>query len=205
MTRTSIHRQSAALAACKPIWRVALLFLALAGGIGQARAYDAISETFLVNVRQGTPLSDQVYKLSMGSYELSGGGGVDFRRWYGQNWTEMRVDFMTQVTEGVGILWGLSSGEWGPKYRIAPGFKLGLILQSQLTPLSSISISFTSLLGGRLREKSCEADYGDIGGVQSVNCRLAASTMQPSDTLKYLVNMKPPDRFWVGLRYQARF
>jgi hypothetical protein len=178
---------------------------ALAGGLGPACAYDVIGQTFFLNIKQGSPLSDQVYKLGSGGFELSGGGSVDFRRWYRQNWTEMRVDFMTQVTEGFGILWGLSTGEWGPKYRIAPGFKIGLILQSQLTPLSSISISFTSLLGGRLREKSCEADYGDIGGVQAVNCRLAASTMQPSDTLKYLVDTRPPDRLWVGLRYQARF
>jgi hypothetical protein len=182
-----------------------MLVVALAGGVGPARAYDALGETFLVNIKQGTPLSDRVYKLGMGSYELSGGGNVDFRRWYGQNWTEMRIDLLTQVTEGAGILWGFSSGEWGPKYRIAPGFKLGVILQAQPTPLSSISISFTSLIGGRLREKSCMADYGDIGGVQAVNCRLAASTLQPSETLKYLVNMKPPDRLWVGLRYQARF
>jgi hypothetical protein len=177
----------------------------LAGGIGPARACDIVGQTFLLNIKQGSPLSDQVYKLGLGSFELSGGGVVDFRRWYRQNWMEMRVDFMTQIAESFGILWGVSSGEWGPKYRIAPGFKIGFILQSQLTPLSSISISVTSLIGGRLREKTCEADYGDIGGMQSVNCRLAASTMQPSEMLKYLVNTKPPDWFWVGFRYQARF
>ena len=170
-----------------------------------ARAYDAVEQTSLVNIKHGSPLSQHVYKLGVGSYELSGGGVVDFRRWYKQTWTEMRADFMTQITEGSGVLWGVSTGESGAKYRIAPGFKLGFILQAQPTPMSFISISFTTLLGGRLREKSCVADYGDIGGVQDVNCRLAASQMAPADTLKYLVNMKPPDRMWVGLRYQARF
>lgn len=185
--------------------RLAIGLLIVLGGAAPARAYDAVEQTYLVNIKQGSALSSQVFKLGSGSYELAGGGVVDFRRWYRQNWTEMRFDFMTQLSKGAGILWGLSSGEWGAKYRIAPGFKLGVILQTELTPLSSISLSFTSQIGGRLRERSCSADYGAIGGVQEVNCRLAASTMQPADTLKYLVNMKPPDRMWVGVRYQARF
>lgn len=189
-------------------WRL-VTPLALAAGLvaaaSPARAYDALEETSLVGIRQGTPLSDEVAKLGRGSYELSDGEVVDFRRWYGQNWIEMRVDFMTQLTENVGLLWGFGTGEWGEKYRIAPSLKLGLILQAQPTPLSSISVSFTSLFGGRLREKSCLADYGDIGGVQNVNCRLAASTLEPAETLKSLLNMKPPDRMWVGLRYLAQF
>lgn len=191
---------------CGAVWRwlAPLAVLATIAG-SPARAYDALDQTFLVNIRQGTPLSDRVAKLTFGSYELSGGSAVDFRRWYGQNWTEVRVDFMTQLSQGAGILWGVSSGEWGAKYRIAPGFKIGFILQTPISPLSSLSISFTSLLGGRLREKSCVADYGDIGGVQEVNCRLAASTLPPSETLKYLVNEKPPDRLLLVLRYQARF
>lgn len=179
--------------------------LVLAGGSAPARAYDAVDQTFFLGFKQGSRLSEQVYKLGIGSYELSGGGNVDFRRWYGQRWTDMRADFMTQLSKGAGILWGVSTGEWGQKYRIAPGFRVGVILQTEPTPTSSIGISFTTILGGRLREKSCVADYGDIGGVQEVNCRLAASTLQPAETLKYLVNMKPPDRHWVGLRYQARF
>lgn len=170
-----------------------------------ARAYDALDQTYFLGFKQGSRLSEQVYKLGIGSYELSGGGNVEFRRWYGQKWTDMRVDFMTQLSKGAGLLWGVSTGEWGQKYRIAPGFRVGILLQAEPTPTSSIGISFTTILGGRLREKSCVADYGDIGGVQEVNCRLAASTLQPADTLKYLVNMKPPDRHWVGLRYQARF
>ncbi len=182
----------------------ALSLVALAAP-GQARAYEPLEQTFLLNVRQGTPLSDKVYKLGMGSYELSSGGTVDFRRWYGQKWTEMRVDFMTQLSENIGILWGFSTGESGAKYSIQPGFKLGLIVQTNPTPTSSLALSFSSLFGGRLREKTCVADYGEIGGVQEVNCRLAASELPPAETLRYLVNMRPPDRTWVGLRYQARF
>jgi hypothetical protein len=175
------------------------------GGVGVANAYDIVEQTYFLNIRQGTPLSDRVARLSIGSFELSQGATIDFRRWYSPTFSEMRIDFMTQLSEGIGFLWGVSTGEWGQKYRIAPALKLGLILQTQLTPLTSLSISFTSLFGGRLREKTCTADYGDIGGVQEVNCRLAAAPLQPSDTLKYLVNMKPPDRLWVGLRFQTRF
>ncbi len=115
MTRTLIDSQSTALAARKPVARLllsSLTALMLAGSIGPARAYDFIGQTFLLNIKQGSPLSDQVYKLGLGSFELSGGGVVDFRRWYRQNWMEMRVDFMTQIAESFGILWGVSSGEW---------------------------------------------------------------------------------------------
>lgn len=187
----------------RPLALAAALLCVLA--TGPARAYDVIEQTYLLNIKQGSPLSDQAFKLGMGSFELSGGGTVDFRRWYSAKWTEMRFDFMTQISKGFGILWGVSTGEWGAKYRIAPGFKIGAILQAELTPLSTISISFTTLVGGRFRERTCTADYGDIGGVQQVNCRLAASELPPADTLKYLVNMRPPDRHWVGLRYQLRF
>jgi hypothetical protein len=175
------------------------------GGTGTASAFDIVEQTYFLNIRQGTPLSDRVVLLSIGSLELSQGANVDFRRWYSPKFPEMRIDFMTQFSEGIGFLWGVSTGEWGQKYRIAPALKLGFILQTQLSPLTTLSISFTSLFGGRLREKTCTADYGDIGGVQEVNCRLAASTLSPSDTLKYLVNMKPPDRLWVGMRFQTRF
>ena len=184
----------------------ALLSFATASlGPGAAAARDLFDSTYLVDIRHGTRLSEEVSRLGRGGFELSGGSYLDLKRWYAQKWTEMRADFMTQVSEDIGILWGLSTGEWGAKYRIDPGFKVGLILQRRLTPSSALSVSFTTILGGRLREKTCVADYGEIGGVQEVNCRLAASTLAPSDTLKYVVNMKPPDHTWIGLRYQARF
>ena len=175
------------------------------GGTGMASAYDIVDQTYFLNIRQGTPLSDIVARMSIGSLELSAGDTIDFRRWYTPTFPEMRIDFMTQISQSFGFLWGVSTGESGQKYHIAPALKLGTILQTQLTPLTSLSISFTSLFGGRLREKTCMGYYPLAGGVQEVNCRLAASTMAPSDTLKYLVNMKPPDRFWVGMRFQTRF
>ncbi len=61
-------------------------------------------------------------------------------------------------------------------------------------------LSLTTTFGGKLTEKSCEADYGDLGSY-SVNCRLAASQMAPEETLKYLVNAKPESQhLWLNYR-----
>jgi hypothetical protein len=49
------------------------------------------------------------------------------------------------------------------------------------------------------------ADYGDIGGVQSVNCRLAASELPPQETLKHLFNQAPHDRVTLNFRYSINF
>lgn len=205
VTQAQLLASGKSLSARRVAAPVCALALALFSGAAPARAYDVLDRTFLVGIRQGSRLSDEVARLGRGGYELSGGGAVDFRSWYGQRWTEMRADFMSQITERFGLLWGVSSGEWGAKYRIAPGFKVGAILQTEITRTSSLSISFTTTLGGRLREKTCMADYGDIAGVQQVNCRLAASTLTPADSLKYVLNMRPPDHTWLGLQYQARF
>jgi len=59
--------------------------------------------------------------------------------------------------------------------------------------------------GGGLKEGTCVADYGDIGGVQSVNCRLAASELPPQETLKHLFNQAPHDRVTLNFRYSINF
>ena len=91
------------------------------------------------------------------------------------------------------------------KYTIAPSLKLGLVAQIQ--PASNMVVSFraTTILGGSLNEKSCTADYGDIGGVQRVNCRLAASTLAPQDTLNYLVRQRPLYRNEVSVNFKWKF
>ncbi|MHC2793567.1 hypothetical protein ACVINZ_002579 [Mesorhizobium jarvisii] len=70
-------------------------------------------------------------------------------------------------------------------------------------PNSTLSLSLTTTIGGKLTEKSCEADYGDFG-TYSVNCRLAASQMAPEETLKYLVNAKPESQH-IWLNYRVTF
>lgn len=61
------------------------------------------------------------------------------------------------------------------------------------------------MFGGRLKEKTCSADYGEIGGVQTVNCRLAASTLQPAETLQYLMNEKPKQDMLISVKWTYRF
>jgi hypothetical protein len=149
--------------------------------------------TSLVDIHQGSPLGN-------GGYELQNGTFVSFDQWYRSSWVDMHVDLLTQVTEDTGILWGFGTGEEGEKYRIEPSLKLGFLTQMHPNPNSTLSLSLTTTIGGKLTEKSCEADYGDLGSY-SVNCRLAASQMAPEETLKYLVNAKPESQhLWLNYR-----
>lgn len=84
----------------------------------------------------------------------------------------------------------------------SPGFHLGFIHQMDLGKDISLSFNGIKVFGGNLKEKTCEADYGVIGGVQEVNCRLAASLMTPAQTLSYLLNEKSKDeQFMIKLTY----
>ena len=187
----------------KQIIRIILLVVVLTG-CETAWAYSFVESTYLLNITQRTRLSDIAAKLGRGGYELSGGGFVDFSKWYEQQWIDLQFHFMTQLDEDVGILWGFSTGEWGQKYKINPGFNLGAIIQHRLSDRSSLSLSATRFFGGGFKEKPCVADYGDIGGVQTVNCRLAATQLEPSQTLQYLYQAKPLEA-WVGIKYQLAF
>ena len=156
--------------------------------------------TSLVNIHQGSWLSDQAHGLGSSGYELQNGNWVSFNRWYHSNWVDFHVDFLTQLTENTGILWGFGTGEEGEKYRIAPSLKLGFLTQTHPNPNSTLSLSVSSTIGGDLTEKPCTADYGDLG-TYNVNCRLAAGEMPPQETLKYLVNAKPETmRLWLNYR-----
>ena len=175
----------------------ALLLCAL---VGESPAIAQEMTTSLVDIHQGSPLSDRARGLGNGGYELQNGTFVSFNQWYRANWVDMHVDLLTQITEDTGILWGFGTGEEGEKYRIAPSLKLGFLTQIHPNPNSTLSLSLTTTIGGKLTEKSCEADYGDLGSY-SVNCRLAASQMAPEETLKYLVNAKPESQhLWLNYR-----
>jgi len=156
--------------------------------------------TSLVDVHQGSPLSDKARGLGNGGYELQGGSWVSFSRWYHASWVDMHVDLLTQITPDTGILWGFGTGEQGEKYSIEPSLKLGFLTQVHPNPNSTLSLSVTSVIGGNLAEKPCEADYGDLG-TYSVNCRLAAGETAPEETLKYLVSAKPESmHLWLNYR-----
>jgi hypothetical protein len=166
-------------------------------------AFPAIAQeimTSLVDIHQGSPLSDRARELGDGGYELQSGSWVSFNQWYHTDWIDLHVDFITQLTENTGILWGLGTGEKAEKYSVEPSLKLGFVTQTHPNPNSTLSFSLTSTIGGNLTEKPCVADYGELG-TYSVNCRLAATEMAPEETLKYLVNDKPESmHLWMNYR-----
>ncbi|WP_101048120.1 hypothetical protein [Macromonas nakdongensis] len=161
-----------------------------------------LESTHLIDIQQGSALSRTVRGLGSGGFELAGGSAVGFQDWYRTRWTDLSLTWMTQVTENFGFIFGASTGERGPKYTIRPGLKLGMVVQTRVARDAVLSLRVTTVLGGRLKEKSCTADYGDIGGVQAVNCRLAASTLAPADTLQYLLNQKPGNQVSLSLTWR---
>lgn len=177
----------------------------LVAGPHAADAQTFWERTQLVDIRDGTSLSRSARSLGTGGYSLSSGAPVSLRHWYSSSWQDLHVTLVTQVSESLGVYWGLNTGERGEKYRIAPGLKLGFILIGELSERATLSLSATAILGGELEEGTCTANYGAIGGVQTVNCRLAASFMPPAQTLDHLVRESPPDRARVAVRYTFRF
>ncbi|UVK48976.1 hypothetical protein BPNPMPFG_006622 (plasmid) [Mesorhizobium sp. AR07] len=161
-------------------------------------------ETSLVGIYQGSELTAAANHLGRGGYELSDGTQVSFDKWYHSSWVDMRFEMLTQLSDDFGILWGASTGQRAEKVRIEPGVKVGFILQKRPTASTTLSLTISSILGGNLTERPCTADYGAIGGVQMVNCRLAASQLRPSDSLKYLTNLEP-SRWKFDLRFRGEF
>jgi hypothetical protein len=164
-----------------------------------------LDNAHLVDVHAGSALSDKVRRNRTGGYELSDGSFQSFAPWYDSPWRELTVSFMTEIDSGLGLYWGFSSGERGAKYTIAPGMKLGFLLQDPLGAQSTLTLSGLFTLGGRLREQACIADFGEIGGVQEVNCRLAATPLPPEETLQYLFDDLPPDRGQISLTWSLQF
>lgn len=160
--------------------------------------------TYILDINQGSGLTQIVQSLEGDSYELADGTKVSFLKWYHTDWIDLRIDMLTQLSDNFGILWGASTGEWGEKFNIEPSLKLGVIAQTQPRPNSTLSLSVSTIIGGRLTEYPCQADYGAIGGTQTVNCRLAASELAPRDTLQYLLNTEP-NRLSISVSYSARF
>ncbi|WP_027038526.1 hypothetical protein [Mesorhizobium ciceri] len=161
-------------------------------------------ETSLVGIYQGSELTAAAKRLGEGGYELSDGTPVSFDEWYHSSWTDMRFEMLTQLSDDFGLLWGASTGQRAEKVRIDPSVKLGFILQRRPTPSTTLSLTVSSILGGDLTERPCIADYGPVGGVHAVNCRLAASQLRPSDTLKYMTNLEP-SRWKLDLRFRGEF
>jgi hypothetical protein len=164
-----------------------------------------VQKTYLIELVQGSELSKVVRNTQRYGFESARGDWVSFKGWYSSNWTDSQATFMTELSPTIGLLWGFGTGEYGEKYTIDPSFKFGFIWRQEVSKTSSVSFRATTTLGGVLREKPCTADYGEIGGVQKVNCRLAASMLSPRDTLQYNYNMKPYNYYFLSLQYQIYF
>lgn len=170
-----------------------------------ARSFVPERTTSLIELHQGSDLSSKVRAAKAQGFETAVGDTVAFAPWYSTRWTDVRVSWLTQISRSTGIIWGLNTGERGAKYSISPGLKLGFIHQERLGPTTVLMLRATTTLGTRLREKTCTADYGDIGGVQTVNCRLAATELAPEETLAHLFNQSSRDQRQISISFQHAF
>jgi len=193
----------------KRIWALALVATTCLSFSGAARAdvasFDFFQATHLIGASQGSSLSDLARSLGDSGFETSGGSKVRLDKWYSPAWVDIRLDFMTQISPRWGVLWGFSTGERGDKYTIDPSFKVGFLAVYPMSKASKLSFSATTIIGGHFQERSCTADYGDIGGVQEVNCRMAATEMDPAQTVHHLVNQDPSNKNQFSLQYTINF
>ncbi len=171
------------------------------GAVAQPR----LSDTQLLDVRLGSARSEAVAGVRHGGYELADGTRITFEGWYSRRWPDLDIRFLTPLAPDLAMTWGLSTGERGAKYRIDPALRVGLVYRRRLDAARTLSVSMTTVLGGDLRERPCTADFGAIGGVQRVNCRLAASTLRPADTLRFLMRKRGHRESRLSISYVLRF
>lgn len=187
-----------------PIAFLVWLMLALGLSGAPARAQNFWEDTVLAGIyRSGN--SRSVQSISWGATRLSNGSQVPLRQWYSAGMQDWHVTMLTAVNKNFGLLWGFGIGEAGEKYRIDPSLTLGFIYTYEPGPSSTLSFRLSTVLGGRLTERPCVANYGAIGGVQTVNCRLAASPMRPADTLRHLIDNEPYEQIRLNVVYKFRF
>jgi hypothetical protein len=153
--------------------------------------------THLVDINLESTLNRRAKSLRDGGFETSAGEQINFYSWYAPRVNEIHITWMTQLTRNFGVIWGIGTGERADKYTIDPSAKLGFVYQAELRKNQLLSVSFIGSVAGDFREHTCMADYGDIGGIHEVNCRLAATEMPPEMTLNYLESGKPDSKFQI--------
>lgn len=188
-----------------PKCSVVLIVISSLIPFGSAQAQDFWEATTIYDVNAYSLRSSMASSLAEGGYELSDGRWQSFRGWYRPRISEVNILLLTAVDQNVGLIWGVSTGGSGEKYRLQPGVWVGIVSLWQISEQASLTVSAKTLLGGRLSEEACVADYGDIGGIQRVNCRLAASILEPSETLNYLVNDAGAVESTFGVEFVYRF
>lgn len=202
MMRATVRKAKAASAA-RLVWLAAVL--ALASPAQVAGAQPMWDGTRLSEFRISGN-SDYVADTSNGATNLSDGSVIGFEDWYSPDAApDLRLGFLTPVSNELGLLWGFGTGEAGDRYRIQPSLKFGFVARTEIGDASEVVFRLSTVLGGKLKERSCTADYGAIGGVRIVNCRLSASFLAPEATLDHLFDRAPEDQVEMMLRYTFRF
>jgi hypothetical protein len=178
---------------------------AFAQGFGTVRSDGFLRSTQLRHMSFDGLNSNIVRSAAQQGFELSNGAPVDLQRWYSPDFPNLSASFQTQISRDFALIWGGSLGESGEKYTLGPSGIVGFSYARKLGKKSKISVDLVNYFGGALRERACSGDYGAFGGVQSVNCRLAASVLAPSTTLNYLWNTEPSFASVVRVTYTLRF
>lgn len=184
-----------------------LVFGALFLVAGQAVALPDSVNTQFVDIRLNSGFARQLQPIRAGGYEAAQGDWISFQRWYAPTWRDTSMTWMTPLSPRLGLLWGLSTGERAAKYTVEPGLRVGAVFQTDVSRQLSFSFKALHVLGGRLKERSCQANYGAITGNAEVevNCRLAASTLAPRDTLNLMLNGRPDNATELRLQVNYRF
>lgn len=182
----------------RALWTAA----ALAVFGGPAAAFDDIH---LLDVRVGSGLSSSIRQFAYQGFELSDGTPIVFGDWYRSDWRDLQAMFLTPLDDEFGLIWGFGTGESGGRYEIEPSLRIGFTAREELSPWSEISLTATAVIGGRLKEYPCQANYGIDSTTYTVNCRLAASPLPPSETLDYLLDEPPLDQLRVNFTYRFSF
>lgn len=160
--------------------------------------------TRILDITDDIPKAGYARDFQLGGFELAQGEYKSFEDWYARDYPSIYVEGLTSIRKDLAVNWGVSTGEKGDKYKIDPSVKIGLQYLHEIDRDSEWIVSAFRYLGGGFREKTCTADYGSVGGLQEVNCRLAASELAPEETLKYLVRDMHQD-WGLQLVYQLRF
>ena len=159
----------------------------------------------LLDFRLGGRFTSVADSLASGGFELAQGEYVSFDDWYSPKFREISVRFLSIQSPNLGLTWGFGTGERGEKYRIHPSIELGFIYQKELFPNGWLTFLADFVIGGSFLERTCTADFGRIGGVQTVNCRYAAKPIEPSETLKFLEKKRGYKNSRAALIFEYRF
>ncbi len=163
----------------------------------------------LFDLHQGDTLSDMALAFSTEGYFLQGDNGSvgpwqSMAPFYATHWREVTARSLLTLDADHGVVFGLTTGEAGEKYKIDPSIILAFIDQMHPRLNATLTIQAGTSFFGHMTEYPCVGDFGDVGSSITVNCRLAASQINTEESLKYLVN-QDPSRLSLTVSYVGNF